>query len=332
MRLAYPIITILILVSSIIVIGIFKLITHKAKKPILVSIQKNLIKTNSIKLRKYLLKTVYFFDRTLLILIILTGAILSGRPQEKKVYKEEKFGLDVIILLDASRSMTFTMDGQDLYLEELLDKGTINENSRLALVSKVIEKYAENDTENRIGLVAFYGSILTLSPLTFDHSILSYYLDQINPFMFPYRDDEMGTSIGNALLSVKNKFQKDTERTKIVLLMTDGESNYGSDPIESAKYLNENNIKIYPIIVSSENIDGSFDLMKEIAQISNTEFYQADSPDFLDKILNEIDSFEKTKIESKTIEIFKDIPNFLIYIYIFIILIYIFIKQLILKK
>ena len=120
-------------------------------------------------------------------------------------------GVDIMLLLDVSGSM----QSLDFKLENLPA-------SRVDVVKSVVRRFIVARPNDRIGLTIFAGQPYLLSPVTLDHAWLLDNLDRVH-----IGDIEDGTAIGSALASGLNRLRNQTAKSKIIILMTDGQNNAG---------------------------------------------------------------------------------------------------------
>jgi Ca-activated chloride channel family protein len=219
---------------------------------------------------------------------------------------EEKIkasGIDIVVALDLSGSM----ESEDFRL-----KG--EQVNRLVIAKDVLRKFIERRPSDRIGLVAFAGKAYIAAPLTLDHGFLEQNLERLNLHTI-----EDGTAIGSALSAAINRLREVKSKSKIVILMTDGQNNAGKvPPLTAAEAAQALHIKVYTIGVGTRgmarmprlNIFGQKEYvsvpvdidettLKEIADKTGGKYYRADSTDTLRKIYDEIDQLEKTEVEVK---------------------------------
>ncbi len=240
--------------------------------------------------------------------VLLTIAL--ARPQSTTEEKSvSKNGVDILIALDVSESML----AEDL------------QPNRIEAAKKYIDNFVSDLESDRVGLEVFAGKPFTQSPLSFDYNVIRYYLSEISTDTIDQQRRELGgTAIGDAIVAAVNRFTNDDERTKVLVLLTDGEANVGVDPIIAAEHARSNGIKIYtvglgkkegaplPIMqngqkVYARNPDGSvyktkFDekTLKEIAEISNGQYFYAGDNASLKKTFDTINALEKTEYETET--------------------------------
>ncbi|HKL21359.1 MAG TPA: VWA domain-containing protein, partial [Tichowtungia sp.] len=159
--------------------------------------------------------------------------VAIARPQrglqESSVHTE---GVDIVLLLDLSTSMDtpdFAQNGQRI--------------TRIDSAKAVIADFIEKRTEDRIGMVAFSALPYSAAPLTLDHNWLIQRMDGLRTGML-----EDGTAIGDAIASAVNRLRDSEAKSRVVVLVTDGENNRGDlTPENAAQAAAALGIKIYTI-------------------------------------------------------------------------------------
>ncbi len=232
-------------------------------------------------------------------LILLVCAL--ARPQtglSESVTNTE--GVDILLVLDASGSM----QAQDF-----------KPKNRLEAAKEVVKDFVSKRTNDRIGLVVFAAQAITQCPLTLDHHILTRLVEDVEIGML-----QDGTAIGVALATACNRLKNSQAKSRIVVLLTDGQNNAGSvDPGTAAKVARSLKIKVYTIGVGTHGVvpmpvddpvfgrrvvpmrvDIDEETLKRIAEITEGQFFLATDSDELKEIYSRIDALERTKIESKT--------------------------------
>jgi Ca-activated chloride channel family protein len=174
--------------------------------------------------------------------------------------------------------------------------------------------------QDRIGLVVFSGDAFSLTPLTTDYTLLNAYLNELNFDMIESR----GTAIGSALAVVTNRMRESESKSKVCILLSDGDNTAGNiDPITSAELASAYNIKIYTIVVGKEGmvpygkdffgrpnmVENTVDesTMRKIAQIGSGEFFRVADNEALLAVFRKIDQYEKAEIKETR---FKDTTDF----------------------
>ncbi|MFQ5864863.1 MAG: VWA domain-containing protein [bacterium] len=242
------------------------------------------------------------------LLVIALLIICFARPQlgrtEQEIITE---GIDIIIALDISSSM-LAVD--------------FKPKNRLEAAKLVAGDFIEGRRNDRIGLVVFAAKSFTQCPLTLDYGILLNFIEKVESGMI-----EDGTAIGMAIANAANRLRDSKAKSKVVILLTDGQNNRGQlDPITAAKVAKAFNIRIYTVGVGKHGnalypvddpifgkryvpmavqIDEA--ALREIAKITDGSYFRATDKESLDKIFKEIDELETTKIEVKQFTRYKEL-------------------------
>jgi len=230
----------------------------------------------------------------------LTCLIIAlARPQKTQTETSVRAsGVDIVIALDLSGSMEsedFQIKGQRV--------------NRLTVAKDTIAKFIEKRPSDRIGLVAFAGRAYIAAPLTLDHEFL-----QKNLARLELHTIEDGTAIGSGLSASVNRLRDIRSKSKIVILMTDGQNNAGKvPPVTAAEAAKALGIKVYTIGVGIRGtapfpqmtpfgkryvqmqVDIDEDTLTDIAEKTGGKYFRADSTDTLRRIYDDIDQFEKTE-------------------------------------
>jgi len=246
-----------------------------------------------------------------LALAISLITIALARPQAVSTAKKvSKNGVDILIALDVSESML----AEDL------------QPNRIEAAKKYIDQFVSELKNDRVGLEVFAGKPFTQSPLSFDYNVVRYYLNEISTDTINQQYRGLGgTAIGDAIVAAINRFKNNPERTKVLVLLTDGEANVGVDPIFAAEHARANGVKIYTIGLGKKegaplkvkdafgnetyarNPDGTIyktkfdeETLKNIAQVSGGKYFYAGDNNSLKNSLETINKLEKTEYETQT--------------------------------
>jgi Ca-activated chloride channel family protein len=258
---------------------------------------------------------------------ILLAIIAFARPQKGNVYEySNDQGIDIIMALDTSSSM------------RSLDFRPLN---RMEAAKKVTQDFIKERKYDKIGLVVFAGLAFTQCPLTTDKDSLAEFVNNIQLS----NTSLDGTAIGSAIMTSVNRLKDSEAKSKIVILVTDGNNNSGEiDPVTASKIAKEYNIKIYPIGVGNPNgaiyeVDDPFfgrrevrvteeaineKVLKEIAKNTGGQYFRAQDTKSFENIMSQIDKLEKYKIETTQFtnynELYKYflIPSFILLLLIII--------------
>lgn len=235
-----------------------------------------------------LIPTGFFFLALILIVVALARPQRSNEKVEQ--YTE---GIDILLVMDISESM----DLQDF---------TPN---RLEAAKKTAVDFINGRFGDRIGMVVFAGEAYSLAPLTNDYELLTSLIEEISFEMI----EPKGTAIGSAIASGTNRMKDSDTPSKVMILLSDGESNAGNvDPLFAAQLASAFNIKIYTIAVGKDGmvpygtdffgrpqmVESYLDetTLREIARIGNGEFYRASDGSALEQIFQRINTLEKAEI------------------------------------
>lgn len=247
-------------------------------------------------LRQTLYKLMPFVRAAALILVIIALA----RPESVSSEREyQTKGVDIMIALDLSGSML----AEDFKPE-----------NRILVAKQEAAKFIKGRENDRIGLVVFAKKAFTQCPLTLDYDILIKLLGDVQIGMIPD-----GTAIGMGLATAVNRLRESDAKSKIVILITDGENNAGNiDPITAAELAKSFKVKVYTICIGrgglvpfpvndplfgkryvQANVAIDEFTLKRIADITGGLFFRARDPKGLSEIYEKINALERTEIKVK---------------------------------
>lgn len=231
-------------------------------------------------------------------LAITLAIVAMARPRtsEQNTKSQDTEGIDIMITVDVSTSM----QAQDF------------KPNRIEATKEVANAFIEGRPNDRIGLVVYAGEAYTQTPLTSDHKVLKQSLAEVKRLI------EDGTAIGMGLATSVNRLKDSKAKSKVIILLTDGENNRGEiAPLTAAQLAEEFNIRVYTIGVGSKgrartpvgrdffgklqyamvpvNIDEA--LLKQIADRTGGRYFRATDNQKLQEIYREIDDLEKTKLQ-----------------------------------
>ena len=272
--------------------------------------------------------------RPLAPLLYLTGILLAiialARPQT--VFSRSLRHSDAIavqMVVDCSGSM------------QALDFDTVNyKRTRLDVVKETFAKFVAQRPGDLVGLVTFGGYASSRVPLTLDHDALLHSLQGVETAREVYdangqlvNQEEMLTAIGDALATACARLEKADVKSKIVVLLTDGESNTGIiKPEEAAKAAKTLGVKVYTIgvgttgaapfltrdvfgrpAIGQAQVRIDEDLLRSIAKTTNGQYFNVTDPKGLGKVMETIDKLEKTTINTELYNKYEEhFLNFLI--------------------
>jgi Ca-activated chloride channel family protein len=167
------------------------------------------------------------------IVAIALVAVALARPQKLTADPQEVEGIDIVVALDVSNSM----NENDLMPD------------RITAAKQVIGRFIDQRPSDRIGLVIFGKEAYTQCPLTLDHRALSGLLGNVKLGLV----DGQGTAIGNALGTAVNRLRKSTAKSKVIVLVTDGDDNASKlDPHKAAQFAQTFGVKVFTILIGRD--------------------------------------------------------------------------------
>ena len=230
-----------------------------------------------------------------------------ARPQVgAKLREHETKGAEIMICLDVSNSML----AQDYSPNRL-------ERAKLA-ISRLVDKLQED----RVGLIVFAGTSFVQLPITTDYVSAKMFLNSIDTRSVPIQ----GTAIGDAILTAAKGFSAQSEKSRAIIVITDGE-NHEDDPVAAARQATELGCKVYTIGVGSAQgqpipVEGGLLRVKEgeivvtrldestlrdVASAGNGAYVRAGNEEFgLNPIIDDIRKMEDEKFNSVVFEEFDE--------------------------
>lgn len=227
--------------------------------------------------------------------------VALARPQNDRSESHIRAsGIDIVLALDLSQSMA----AEDFTLRD-------NRVNRVAIAKDVMTEFIKHRPSDRMGLVAFAGRAYVASPLTLDHEFLLSNLDRLG-----LEQLEDGTAIGSAIATSLNRLKDIQSKSKIVILMTDGQNTAGEvPPLTGAEMAKALNVKIYTVGVGTHGtapipvrddfgfrryVDMPVDIdektLEQIASQTGGKYFRADNTENLRRIYGDIDKMEKTEV------------------------------------
>ncbi len=237
------------------------------------------------KVKKSFFKLEWLLKILIFILFILA---LSSPIILDKINPNNRDGKDIVLAIDASGSMNSS--GFD-YNEDLSD---IKRLSRFEITKLIAKDFIKNRFEDNVGIVIYGDFAFIASPITYEKEIIVDMLEYLNQGMAG-----QNTAIGEAIAMSVRAFKHSIAKTKIVILLSDGEHNSGKiSPKEAVKIAQSQNVKIYTIAIGNQG-EADEVLLQKIAEDTKGEFFSATNAKELVKVYEKIDDLESSKIKSK---------------------------------
>jgi len=248
------------------------------------------------------------------ILILALAFLITGiaRPQYgAKLQKIKRKGIELIIALDVSNSML----AEDI------------QPNRLEKAKRAVEKLTDRLNNDKIGIIVFAGKAYTQIPITTDYASAKMFLSTINTEIVPTQ----GTAIGSAIELAIRSFTPNTESSKAIVIITDGE-NHEDDAVAMAKQAKEKDIVVntigmglpqggpIPVYNSTGQKDFKRDksgqvivtkldenMLQKIAAAGGGEYVRANNTEVgIDNIYDEINKMKKSELESRVYTDYND--------------------------
>jgi Ca-activated chloride channel family protein len=259
--------------------------------------------------------------RTLLLISLAAFTIALARPRLGKSMTEvQASGIDIMVVLDVSGSMLtkdFTVGGESA--------------TRIDAIREVTRKFIEGRPNDRIGIIAFAGRPYVVSPMTLDHDWLLQNLERVRIGLV-----EDGTAIGSAIASAANRLNDKKSKSRVLVLLTDGENNAGKIPpntaAEAARALKIhlyavgagiNGVAPAPVfngrtgkpmtdmfgnvLYQNQRVQFNEAGLKEVCKIADGQFFRATDTKSLEQIFTDIDKLEKTTVSVKKYQQYRDL-------------------------
>ncbi len=238
------------------------------------------------------------FPRGLLLAAVGLLIVALARPQtpwsERRRLLE---GIDIMLVLDVSESMR-ALDFRP---------------NRLEKAKEVVKEFILGRVEDQIGLVIFGQEAFTLCPLTHDYAALETFVNRIDFDLV----NGQHTAIGMGLANAVNRLKDSPAKSKVVILLTDGENNWGEiAPLTAAELARQLHMRVYTIGVGSrgpvdmpvraangqtyvQRVMASIDIetLRRIAEATGGTFFEATDGKKLEEIYRQIDQMERSKRE-----------------------------------
>lgn len=213
----------------------------------------------------------------------------------------QSYGVAIELVLDKSQSMVETDLDPDRF--DRVDE------TRLDVVKKVVADFidAEGDMPGRpndlLGLISFAGYVDAHCPLTLDHQALLQLLAGVSVPRVDPRDpsarDELMTAIGDALVTAIDRLAEAPAESRVVVLLSDGESNIGeASPRAAAEAAKSAGIKVYTVGVGTPGRGLDEATLREVADITGGSYFNARDAASLARVYAEIDTLERSEIQS----------------------------------
>lgn len=256
--------------------------------------------------------------------------LAMGRPVSVlRDQRSDDKGIDIVMVLDLSGSMRAVLDSDPRELPGAPHVAKGKRLTRLDTAKVVIQDFIGRRKTDRIGVVVFGKSAYVLSPPTLDYHLLTQMVSKMTLNVI----DGSATAIGDAVGTATARLRRSDAQSKVVLLLTDGDSNAGSISPEYATHLATTvGAKVYTIQIGTDDevdVEDGIDLfgqpryvrhrfpvnpalLQKMSSATGGKSYVAtDGKALADSMHAVLDQLEKTRFEA-SIASFEDLFPFLL--------------------
>lgn len=247
----------------------------------------------------YLIHVPFVLEMASMVLL----SVILARPQTTDRWQDTEIeGIDIMLCVDVSTSML----AEDL-----------NPN-RIEAAKQVASEFINGRPNDNIGLTIFAGEAFTQCPMTVDHTVLLNMFRNVSSDIAAKGIIDDGTAIGMGLANAISRLKDSQAKSKVIILLTDGSNNRGEiSPMTAAEMAKSFGIRVYTIGLGSNGsapypIQGAYgkqyinvpveideNVLRQIAQTANGQYYRATSTSRLVEVYEEIDKLERTKLQVK---------------------------------
>ncbi len=223
----------------------------------------------------------------ILIFIFLCVSLASPIVVDK-LSPNNRHGKDIVLAIDASGSMNSS--GFDF--EDEVSEG--KRLSRFEITKIIASEFIQKRISDNVGVILYGDFAFIASPITYEKEIVTQMLGYLSQGMAG-----QNTAIGEGIAMGVRSFKYSKAKSKIIVLLSDGEHNSGSiSPKEATKLAKDKGIKIYTIAMGNKG-EADEALLETIAKDGDGKFFSATSAKELKKVYSEIDKLESSNIKSR---------------------------------
>jgi len=230
---------------------------------------------------------------------VLVAIVALARPREGlAVTQLPSEGIDIVIAVDVSSSMTISVTGAG-------PGGT-----RLSQAQRVVNAFVESLEGDRVGLVIFQSRALALAPLTHDLAAIQARVDSLQPGLV---DD--GTAIGLGISESLSLLEDSPARSRVVVLLTDGHNNAGAiDPLQAGRIAQALDVHVYTIGFAGGGGGIAVDtqVLREVSESTDAKFYNARTQEELLQAYADIGDLERSRVGERRFVAFREFAPWLL--------------------
>lgn len=213
----------------------------------------------------------------------ISGSMLATdfMPEDKFLRARQRLWDEGYVSLTQEQGMKLLQERTDLFV------------TRLSVVKDMFAKFIEKRPDDLIGLVTFGTCANVKVPLTADHELLQQVLKEVR-----VSEDNGKTAIGDGLFLAIDRLKHAEPKSKIVVLLSDGESNEGESPDVAAEAAKARGIRVYTIGVAGTDENFDREQLKSIAEKTDARYFHVRDEEGLMAALEEINKLETTQLDS----------------------------------
>ncbi len=273
----------------------------KAKVPTYIIPHLNILEKNEHK--SFILISILKY-----ITIIFSVIALASPYKQFNTQLVKKEGIDIVLSLDTSGSM-----------KELgLNRNNSNEN-RFKVVKDIVKEFIPKRINDNIAIVVFGSSVMMATPLSFDKEAQKSIIDYLEVGIIGDK-----TAMIDSLASTINILKTSKAKSKIVILLSDGEDNSSTIPLDIIiKLLKKYSIKVYSVGIGESNKI----ILNRISKETEGKAYIAHTKEDLNDIYKQIDSLETSMIDNNKITLKEYLFFYPLFLAIISLILFIYIKN-----
>jgi Ca-activated chloride channel family protein len=231
--------------------------------------------------------------RVPLVLMALGGLILNvalARPVRRELVPQQEAGIDIALVVDLSSSM------------QIEDMDNLRPVRRIDAARQRAKEFAATRTHDRVAFIAFSRFAELRCPPTLDEKALAAFLSAIDAV--PQNSELDGTATGVAVAKAVSVMAKSVAKSRVIVLLTDGETTVDTITVEDAEKLAADaKIRIHTIGIGRGQptfggfIPLEFKDLKRLSEKTGGRFFEAQTDADLAQVYEQIDALEKTELD-----------------------------------
>jgi Ca-activated chloride channel family protein len=257
---------------------------------------------------------------TMLLRFLAVALLVAGlaRPRvERGAQTDETEGIDIMLVLDFSYSMQ----------EGTLDVGG-KQVTYIDALRQITRDFIQKRPNDRLGIIGFAVEPYLVSPLTSDHDWVMEMLGEMKM--------DLGTAIGSAMVAAVDSLEQSDRKTRIMVVVTDGNNNIGISPFDAARLARSKGIRIYPVEIAANRILTPRRIaahpLYNVAKTARGHFFQATDFDCLSSLYEHVEKLEKSLVEEDRLKAYEELYAWFVVPGLVILLLELILSQTLLRR